>query len=123
MPVYEFECQECKHITEKVMDITMSDVQIAECEKCHLEAKKVVSKPQAVEPAWKPYYDENLGDEPVLIESREHRKKLLKAKGLEEVEFDSTKKKERKQKLEHFNREFKKKRAKLDPEWRKQNAS
>lgn len=33
-------------------------------------------------PDIQPYFDENLGQEPVLVKSRQHRKRLLKERGL-----------------------------------------
>ena len=42
MPVYEYECQSCKHLFSKKQKIT--DDTIPPCPKCKKECKKLISK-------------------------------------------------------------------------------
>jgi hypothetical protein len=53
-------------------------------------------------PNWEPYYDENLD---VIIEGREHRRRLKKERGLIDKYIDPTVLRLRQEKREHNKRE------------------
>lgn len=42
MPIYEFECKNCKKITQKYLPIN-SKIKICECKHCGSRAKKILS--------------------------------------------------------------------------------
>jgi len=108
MPVYEFECLKCGHVTEMILPLALADVRVTSCERCPSKARKIVSRLQNVKPDWEPYLDENLGDEPVMVEGRGHRRKILKEKGLEEHPISDQRRREIKDKHAELRQEFKK---------------
>jgi len=80
MPVYDYECIKCGNIDERIYSMVnkpKTDI----CAKCGSEAKSILS-PSADRREWDPYWDENMGDKPVLVESRAHREQLKKERGL-----------------------------------------
>ncbi len=87
MPLYEFECKRCGHITE-VFHSVLRAQKMTTCEECEGVAEKVISKPNVQDdhPKW---IDDNLraqiqeDDEPP-IESRTQLKKAEKEKGIVE---------------------------------------
>lgn len=80
MPIYEYECGICERREEKICYFSEKPDWI-ECKECQGIARSIISG-GADRRAWDPYWDENLGDQPVLVESREHREKLKKKAGL-----------------------------------------
>lgn len=82
MPLYDYECEECGRKYEEFFPVD-SFPEYIRCE-CGKSARKIISKPQDIKPDWEPYWDENLGDEPVLVTSRQHRRELMKQKNLED---------------------------------------
>ena len=104
MPIYEYECPQCSKINEHFSTIANKPDRIW-CPACGVGAcKPIISRIASVRPDIEPYLDENLGDMPVVVEGRKHRRELMKSQGLEEVSYDKTKKKEVLQKLEHVRR-------------------
>lgn len=79
MILYEYKCLKCDKITNKFRDIEDRD-NCPQCE-CGGETKKIISKSK-VHGDFMPYLDENIGDEPVWIESKQHRKKVMKENGV-----------------------------------------
>lgn len=101
MPVYEYKCQDCKFVFERIYRI--SDFpSIVSCDKCGRLARKILSKVQNVRPNWEPYFDENLD---TMITGREHRRRLMKEQGLEDKYIDPSVIRIRNQKNEHNKRE------------------
>ena len=80
MPVYEYRCNDCNEITEQFQSIADRD-NCPECEHCGKDTRKIISS-QRVHPDFEPYYDENLETH---IQSKQHRKKVMKEKGLVEL--------------------------------------
>jgi len=80
MPIYEFECDSCKVITEKIYSINKKP-ELIQCPNCLDVARSIIGS-GADRKEWNSYVDDNLGDNPVLVESREHRKELMKKAGL-----------------------------------------
>lgn len=79
MPVYEYECEECGRITDKIFRIDEKPERVS-CQ-CGASARAIISAPQRRD-CWEPYWDEHLGPEPVYVTSREHRRQLKKERGL-----------------------------------------
>jgi len=104
MPIYEYECNECGIVTEWVCSIQAKPVGIF-CGICSSYARSIISKPQAVRPQWDEYWDENLGNDPILVKGRRHRQEIMKARGLEEKPYDKTKSRIMIEKREHNKRE------------------
>lgn len=105
MPIYEFECDSCRVVQEKFFKLGEIDRVICLDCCCDGKAYRVMSRPAQVAPCWPEYMDHNLGDEPVLVKGRGHRKQLMKERGLEEKYTPPEKRKEVKQKLEHIKHE------------------
>lgn len=84
MPLYEYFCKECNKKTEEVFsyDEYKSSVQ---CWRCGGEAVRDFSKSSFSLQLFKPYVDEHMLSEPVLIESKSQKKRLLKEHGLAEL--------------------------------------
>ena len=80
MPIYEYECEECGFQMEGIFPINKKPDNVP-CIKCLGNAKSIISA-SADRKEWNPYIDENLGPEPVVVQSRAHRKKLMKKAGL-----------------------------------------
>lgn len=77
MPIYDYECPNCG---------TQRDIWAAidENEKlcgCLNWMKRLISAPR-INPDLEPYWDENLGKDPVYVKSHQHRKQLMGERGL-----------------------------------------
>lgn len=83
MPIYEYECKKCGHNEERVYNVDKKP-EYLDCPKCRIKRAlvSIISVPQAMRPDWEPYWDENMGDKPVLVKSRQHRRELKKKRGL-----------------------------------------
>lgn len=79
MPIYDYKCSDCGLIENVWAKI---DEQELPC-KCGLTMTRVISATRT-NPDLQPYLDPNLGHEPVWVESRQHRKRLMKERGLAE---------------------------------------
>lgn len=80
MPLYSYRCQSCKAVTDAFRRIAERD-DCPECSECDGDTKKIIST-YSVHSDFAPYYDENLETH---IESKQHRKKVMKEKGLVEA--------------------------------------
>ena len=87
MPLYEFQCRRCEHITEEFQKL-MEQKSLRTCEECGDTAAKVVSAPniQDDHPSW---IDQKLrnqiqDDSEPPIESRTQLKKAEREKGIVE---------------------------------------
>lgn len=84
MPIYEFQCENtrCAHVSERIFRIDEKP-QFVDCPLCGHTAKSIISG-SADRREWEPYWDENLGHDPVLVQSRAHRRELMRKAGLED---------------------------------------
>jgi len=88
MPRYEYECPNCGRRQEKVIPITELDstTVFCFCDKPGEEAsvmKRLISRPM-LQLDYQPYFDENIKTGGIWIESRQHRKQVMKEQGLYE---------------------------------------
>ena len=79
MPVYEYECPDCGNREEKFVK-NWADKHYQTCTRCKNPTDAIVSL-TAINPDWEPYYDEVFETH---IESRAHRRALMKEHGLVE---------------------------------------
>ena len=83
MPRYDYRCIECGVIEE--LWRRMTDLEMAHrCIRCGGDMIRLISAPN-IRCDIEPYVDENMGHEPVHVESRQHKKQLLKERGLTEI--------------------------------------
>jgi len=78
--LYEYRCQTCREITEAHRSVAERD-DAPECSQCGKHTRKIISV-QRVHADFAPYYDENLE---TGIQSKQHRKKVMKEKGVVEA--------------------------------------
>lgn len=80
MPMYDHECAE-GHITEKFVPF---DDRVIDCETCGAPSKRIVSfgKSARTVDIMTPYLEENLGDKPVMVQSKQHLAQLCKERGI-----------------------------------------
>jgi hypothetical protein len=79
MPVHTYECKKCGKRKDEFVSYPMPDLECA----CG-GVRKVVydwGKCNNIE-VFQPYWEDNLGDKPVYIESKQHLAKECKARGL-----------------------------------------
>lgn len=82
MPTYTARCKTCEHIQDYYEKISNHD-QTPPCEKCGRAMEQIVSL-SAVQ-TFEPYWDPHIGTgKPVYVESKKHKKRLLKENGLRE---------------------------------------
>jgi putative FmdB family regulatory protein len=79
MPIYIYECLTCKKEFETVSSV--ADRNKTKCE-CGGETKILIKNTNLYDPLT-PYWSENIDKNPVYIESRSHRQKLMKEKHLD----------------------------------------
>lgn len=79
MPTYQFACEVCKKDEEVFM--RLADYKAPDC--CGQKMKQVLGNYHVVKDI-EPYLDENLGDQPVYVKSKKHRKQLMKEHGVME---------------------------------------
>lgn len=87
MPLYEYKCEICGHITEDVRTVDEKD-NIADCEKCGSAARKIISIPNLVTDTNFGYtgkYDSRLGGS--KIEGRKDFWNRVRQKNLKEVDL------------------------------------
>jgi len=98
MPRYDYECERCGHVEEKVFKMAEKP-DLIKCPVCCGCSVSIISRIADVRADWNPYIDFNLGDQEVEVRGRGHRKELMKKAGLEESGriFDAN---ERKQKMQ-----------------------
>jgi putative FmdB family regulatory protein len=83
MPLYEYRCrtEPCGELTEAIRSVADRE-DCPSCSHCGGNTRKIISFTQAVHPDFAPYYDDNLETH---IKSKQHRKKVMKEKGLVEA--------------------------------------
>jgi putative FmdB family regulatory protein len=79
MPVYDWSCQNCGEV--KDVFAHMDDTQTT-CPKCGALMDRLFSPPSAYHMDIEPYWEENLGGEPVYVESRRHLNQLCRERGI-----------------------------------------
>jgi putative FmdB family regulatory protein len=79
MPLYDYKCSNCGMVENVWAKINEQEKLCA----CGLWMKRVISATRST-PDLQPYLDPNMGHEPVYVESRQHRKRLMKERGLAE---------------------------------------
>jgi len=79
VPRYDYKCTACGIVQERWHAIWECDLE-HECA-CGGLQERLISAP-SVNPDLEPYLDENLGHQPVWIESRQHRTAEMKRRGL-----------------------------------------
>src|SRR5574343_57959 len=87
MPLYEFECQKCGRVHELILPSSESEKKEVPCESCAGGAVRILCSPPRKTDCGDnsyPYVEENMGPEPILLESSAHRRAELKRRGLAE---------------------------------------
>ena len=79
MPLYEYRCLDCSELQEEYRSVADRD-KTPDCNICGGITKKIISG-YRVHGDFDPYYDENLE---TYVRSKQHRKHVMKAQGLEE---------------------------------------
>ena len=81
MPIYQYRCLEsdCAEITEVFRRVD-EYLNCPSCERCGSKTRKIISR-HFVHGDFDPYYDDNLE---TFITSKQHRKVVMKAQGVEE---------------------------------------
>lgn len=78
MPIYEFQCNSCKHVSEQIFKIHECPESIT-CPSCGSTSSKIISKPNR---DWfRPFWHEDLDIKPIYIESKKQLKRICKEKG------------------------------------------
>lgn len=82
MPAYDYECP-CGEVAERILPIGRRlDPQT--CPACGAQMAKLVTTRYAVVGDIKPHWDENLASEPIYVQSKQHRQKLMQEHGVTE---------------------------------------
>lgn len=79
MPLYDLTC-DCGHNEQ---DALCGVNEYPPCIKCGQPLKRVLGRYSVIGDL-EPYIDENLGEEPVLVKSKKHRRELMKRAGVYE---------------------------------------
>ena len=74
MPIYEYACKKCGKREEKINTISCH----ASGPICCDETMRQVYGSYYVHSDFKPYVDHNMGEKPVVVKSKQHRKQLMK---------------------------------------------
>lgn len=80
-PIYDFKCGKCETVKERYAKI---EERVTDCD-CGGKMKRLITTRYYAQGDIKPYLDEHLTDRPVWVESRQHRKKLMKQYGVYEA--------------------------------------
>lgn len=80
MPIYDFKCPTCGTVTDVYAHMDERE----KMHSCGQTMTRLISTPN-ITPDIPQYLDENLGETPVLVKSRRHRKQLMKERGLVEI--------------------------------------
>lgn len=78
MPLYDYSCPKCGEVTNVWAGINEMELKH---DQCGSKMKRLISS-SMIEPPWFDYVEENMGHDPVLITSRQHRDRLEKELGL-----------------------------------------
>jgi len=81
--IYDYKCANCGEEFEDIKSVAERHTSI--CPKCGHQAQKLFKPRAAVQKPFVPYMDEHISRDgkPVLIESRDQKKRLLKQNGLD----------------------------------------
>jgi len=81
--LYDYKCEKCGEIFEDVKSVAKRHASI--CPVCGGRAKKLFSFRAAIRKTFDPYIDPHISPDgnPILVESREQKRRLLKKQGLE----------------------------------------
>ena len=82
MPLYSYKCSRCGLEIEEVRK--MSEHALEKACSCGGIFKQTLSLAN-VSGDIEPYLDENLGEEPIFVKSKSHRRELMRERGLEEA--------------------------------------
>ena len=83
MPLYDYECQQCGGIYEAYIPLSSEAKSV--CESCGGEGKRILSLPSRKTEMGDnsyPYVEHNFGENPVKVESPDHRRRLMRELGL-----------------------------------------
>lgn len=81
MPMYDFKCTRCECEQEVYASIEEKE-RICKCGSTMI---RLITSRYYTQSDWEPYYDEHIGDKPMWVTSRRHRRELLKKFGLYEA--------------------------------------
>lgn len=104
MPRYDYECQNCGFVEEKIFKIA-DKPDWTTCRECGGPAKSIIGglRPAYVQGDFEPYYDESLD---TMIESKRHRREVMAREGLVELgPLGQRRRKEIRDKAEYFRHE------------------
>lgn len=79
MPLYDYKCTNC--IREDLDVVAKPDQYERVCGTCGGAMERQLPTPSII-PDIEPYLDEHMGHEPVYVKSRQHKKALLRERGL-----------------------------------------
>lgn len=80
MPIYDYKCSDCDLEQERYEKIDALEVRCS----CGGVMRRKITTRYAVHGDVKPYIDENIAKNPVLVKNRRHREQLMKENGLSE---------------------------------------
>lgn len=87
--VYDYKCEKCEEVFEDVRmgikDLTSEEINNGVCPICGSEAKRIFTIGTLGISVFHPYLDTNMDSEPIYVESREHKKQLLKERDLVQI--------------------------------------
>ena len=86
MPLYDYECPLCGVQTDVWAGIDETE----KLHGCGNWMKRLISAPR-ISPDLEPYWDENMGQDPVYVKSKQHRKQLMGERGLVDYYTSTTK--------------------------------
>jgi len=78
MPIYDYQCPHCGIKTNVWAHINDDCLP---CPDCGQPMTRLIS-PAHIIPDIEPYQDKEMGHEPVVVKSRQHKKQLLRERGL-----------------------------------------
>lgn len=81
MPLYDYKCRDCGEVFERFARISATT---HKCD-CGGLADRMISRSHNVHGDLEPYWDENMGEKPVFVKSKKHRRRLLEERGLTEM--------------------------------------
>lgn len=108
MPCYCYKCDACGHTGQHLMSVSEMEGAIIECEACKTTMRRDYHAEHAGLAEWSrnkgifPYVDENLGPDPVVVDSQQHRRRIMKERGL----YDRTNSDEARYRVRDKSRRF-----------------
>jgi hypothetical protein len=80
--IYDVKCKKCGEKQEIVRTVADRDKDLPVC--CGETTRRIISLKQNIVPDLEPYVEENLGEKPVYIKSKQHRKEVMRKEGVYE---------------------------------------